>query len=51
MILCPSCEAAPVVYSGNYFCDDWDRCQWALAHPAVSKADRRICDRIGVDYN
>lgn len=58
---CPKCGAAPVVYNGNYFCDDYHApelspdgrggsCNWALAHPAVSKRDRAICDLIGLDY-
>lgn len=59
-ITCPVCGAAPVVYNGNYFCDNYpplDRastaghCDWALAHPAITKRDRAICDLIGIDYN
>lgn len=57
-IECPECGAAPVVYNGNYFCDNWvypgppgeGECRWALAHPATSKRDREICDLIGIDY-
>ena len=55
-ISCPVCKAHPVVYNGNYFCDNWDfpkssgRCDWALPHPAVRKRDRKICDLIGIDY-
>lgn len=53
---CPACGAAPIVYNGNYFCDDWNfpagpgDCTWALAHPATTKRDREICDLIGTDY-
>jgi hypothetical protein len=55
---CPKCGNAPVVYNGNYFCDNWahpytgaeGECDWALAHPAKSKRDREICDLIGIDY-
>lgn len=58
-IPCPACNAYPVVYNGNYFCDGWvfpgppgpGQCEWALAHPATSKRDREICDLIGIDYN
>lgn len=25
-------------------------CDWALAHPATTKVDRKICDLIGIDY-
>jgi hypothetical protein len=50
-IACPKCGLAPVVYNGNYFCDNWgDECNWALPHPATSKSDREICDLIGTDY-
>lgn len=57
-ILCPECGEAPVVYNGNYFCDNWvfpgppeeGECRWALPHPATTKRDREICDLIGVDY-
>jgi len=50
-IECPKCKAALVVYNGNYFCDGWgDTCDWALAHPAVSKRDRAVCDLLGTDY-
>lgn len=57
-ITCPECGAAPVVYNGNYFCDNWTfpfsgadgECDWALAHPATTKRDREICDLIGIDY-
>lgn len=57
VILCPFCGAGPVVYNGNYFCDNWaypagpDDCTWALAHPAKLKRDRDICDLIGIDYH
>lgn len=61
-ILCPKCKNYPVVYNGNYFCDDYHApalspdgqggsCDWALAHPAESKRDRAICDLIGIDYD
>ena len=61
-ILCPKCKSYPVVYNGNYFCDDYDApaldpkgqggsCDWALAHPSTSKRDRAICDLIGIDYD
>lgn len=59
-ITCPKCKNQPVVYNGNYFCDNYpplDRvstaghCDWALAHPARSKRDRAVCDLIGIDYN
>lgn len=52
---CPLCGAAPVVYNGNYFCDNWnfpagpDDCTWALAHPARTKRDREFCDLVGID--
>lgn len=55
-IECPKCQAFPVVYNGNYFCDNWnhpagpDDCTWALAHPAVSQRDRQVCDLIGIDH-
>jgi hypothetical protein len=60
-ITCPKCGAAPVVYNGNYFCDNYPplpgeedlrngTCDWALAHPAKSKRDRAVCDLIGIDY-
>lgn len=58
-ITCPKCRVAPVVYNGNYFCDNWtwplttgdNECDWALAHPATTKRDREVCDLIGVDYS
>ena len=58
-ITCPVCGEAPVVYNGNYFCDNWTfpyvagegLCDWALAHPATTKRDRAICDLIGIDYH
>lgn len=59
-IECPVCKSAPVVYNGNYFCDNWvfpgpperskGECDWALAHPATTRQDRAICDLIGIDY-
>lgn len=49
-IPCPACGDYPVVYNGNYFCDNWDDCDWALACPATTKRDRQICDLIGIDY-
>jgi hypothetical protein len=56
---CPKCGAAPVVYNGNYFCDNWTfpfssadgECDWALAHPATTKRDQAICDLLGIDYS
>jgi len=56
-ISCPECGEFPIVYSGNYFCDNWNYpvndgdCSWALPHPAVKKRDREICDLIGIDYD
>jgi hypothetical protein len=51
-ILCPKCGQDWVVYNGNYFCDQWgENCDWALAHPAVTKKDRKFCDEVGIDYN
>lgn len=58
-VSCPKCGAAPVVYNGNYFCDNWTfpfssadigECDWALAHPATTKRDREFCDLVGLDY-
>lgn len=59
-ITCPACGQNPVVYNGNYFCDGWvypgpavtemGECEWALAHPAMSKWDREFCDLVGIDY-
>lgn len=55
-IPCPKCGDFPVVYNGNYFCDNWAYpaeqgwCDWALAHPARSQRDREICDLIGIGY-
>lgn len=59
-ILCPKCGLDYVVYNGNYFCDSWvyregrrlteGECDWALAHPSITKRDRDICDLIGIDY-
>lgn len=50
-IECPKCHEQPVVYNGNYFCDGFGlACNWALAHPATSKKDRKVCDLIGIDY-
>lgn len=57
-ITCPECGAAPVVYNGNYFCDNWvfpgppgeGECVWALAHPATTRRDREFCDLVGIDY-
>lgn len=52
ILVCPKCEAAPVVYNGNYFCDDRDvRCDWGLAHPAVTERDRAVCDILNLDYS
>lgn len=54
---CPKCGSFPVVYNGNYFCDNWDYpavqgdCDWALAHPARSRRDREVCDLIGIGYD
>lgn len=61
-VTCPKCKEFPVVYNGNYFCDNYNSpelhpgadpngCDWALAHPAKSKRDREICDLIGLDYH
>lgn len=56
VITCPKCKT-PVVYNGNYFCDNWayrpgpGECSWALRHPARSRRDREICDLIGIDYS
>lgn len=56
-IRCPKCGDHPVVYNGNYFCDNWnypaskEDCDWALAHPARSKRDREFCDLVGIDYH
>lgn len=51
-LICPQCGNAPVVYNGNYFCDNWSGgCDWALAHPALTTQDRRICDLIGIAYD
>ena len=51
-IPCPKCGVFPVVYNGNYFCDDWGgECDWALPHPALSKRDREFCDLVGIDYD
>jgi len=50
-IVCPACGDAPIVYNGNYFCDDWGgECDWALPHPATRRRDRDICDLLGIDY-
>ena len=60
-IRCHKCHEDFVVYNGNYFCDSWvyrkpreklfpGECDWALPHPAVTAADRQICDLIGIDY-
>lgn len=60
VIDCPKCGEHPVVYNGNYFCDNYTPlhrrpaagdCDWALAHPARSKRDRAVCDLIGLDYS
>lgn len=58
-VVCPSCGGL-VLYSGNYFCEDFGYedasgrdggpCDWALAHPAESEADKKICDTLGIDY-
>jgi hypothetical protein len=56
-ITCPQCGQAPVVYNGNYFCDNYPgggvhvECDWALAHPSTTKVDKEICDLIGIDYD
>lgn len=55
-IACPKCNDAPVVYNGNYLCDNWNYppgpgdCDWALEHPVTTKAGRQICDLLGIDY-
>lgn len=64
-IVCPKCNG-PVIYNGNHFCADWGYdvelsdgtttrigglCTWALAHPAVSKEDRIVCDALGITYH
>jgi len=46
---CPL-DGARIVYNGNYFCENWGACNWALAHPARSRADREICTRLGITY-
>lgn len=57
LIYCPACREHPVVYNGNYFCDNWNYpagpgdCDWALAHPATEQHDREVCDLIGIDYD
>lgn len=61
VVSCPKCNAQPVVYNGNYFCDGWvfpgppeplnGECDWALAHPARTKRDREFCDLVGLDYD
>lgn len=36
-----------IVYNGNYFCEFLsDGCDWALPHPARSKADRELALRL-----
>jgi hypothetical protein len=51
-IRCPWCQGE-IVYNGNYFCSFYNKgfCNWALNHPARSKADRAICDALGIDYH
>jgi hypothetical protein len=57
-ITCPKCGLAPVVYNGNYFCDNWaypdtaaGSCDWALAHPARSERDRAVCLLLGISFD
>jgi hypothetical protein len=48
---CPKDKQNSIVYNGNYYCSKFNiECDWALAHPARSKRDKRICDLIGIDY-
>ena len=53
-IECPKCKSAPIVYNGNYFCDNWayqpgaGDCDWALEYPARTQADKKICDLVGI---
>jgi hypothetical protein len=50
-VRCPWCNAE-IVYNGNYFCSfhEAGRCNWAMDHPVRRKADRAICDALGIDY-
>jgi hypothetical protein len=56
-VVCPECGEW-VLYNGNYFCSEWSfitspewtDCHWALAHPALTKADKAICDALGLDH-
>jgi hypothetical protein len=39
---CPKCNGK-IVYNGNYFCENWgDTCNWALPHPQIEMADKKI---------
>lgn len=55
-IPCPKCGEHPIVYNGNYFCDNWNYpagptdCDWALAHPARSERDKAVCVLLGTDF-
>jgi hypothetical protein len=53
-IACPKCGQYPVVYNGNYFCDNHGSnagdCDWALAHPARTEHDKAVCILIGIDF-
>jgi hypothetical protein len=56
-VTCPKCirshdpKISRVLYNGNYFCEGWGSfCNWALAHPARTKADKAICDALGIDH-
>lgn len=52
---CPKCHEYPVVYNGNYFCDNWNHpagpgdCDWAMTSPPTGKRDREIATLIGLD--
>jgi hypothetical protein len=49
-VTCPKCVGR-VLYNGNYFCEGWgSSCTWALAHPSRTKADKAICDALGIDH-
>ena len=54
-IACPQCGVHPVVYNGNYFCDNWNHpvgpndCGWAMGSPARSERDRAVCVLLGIN--
>lgn len=47
---CPE-DGGMVVYNGNYFCENWGDCNWALPGdpPITRPTEVAICYQLGID--